>query len=476
MVVWVAIRIQARFRAMRAMRIAERRRRDVQRDVQGIHSEFWKKEHLHRLRQEEQYGRHIFRVQSIFRVGLARARVRAIVRHRRETRRNDSARMIQRCWRNGKAQQAALQEISRLIEERLRLKRERERQDGATRIQLIRRQCLARRELARRKAAAEEAKSEKELRLREDAATSIQRIWRGLRGRAKWASLNVVRQRERNRNLAATLIQARQRGIVSRAHMRRRLVAEAKAREKRRLEREYNAVVTIQCAIRQKLARKQQRSRRQERRAEDVERQKNEELERRLEELHRQQEQHLLVMRIQCCARKRLARKRVIEVKELRAQQEIERGQRVRVLAATHIQAFVRGSLARAWLSRHRTRLQKKHEAMKRLKYLKMKAEKEVESINMRFMYLEQYGAPDASIVDGLVGSEEAEAHAAASYAYHTTALLQQQQQQQQQHTGGVSWEKYYDESAQAYYWYNQETGEASWTNPTGGDMEEAAY
>lgn len=32
-----------------------------------------------------------------------------------------------------------------------------------------------------------------------------------------------------------------------------------------------------------------------------------------------------------------------------------------------------------------------------------------------------------------------------------------------------AAWQEFWDEAAQAKYWYNHETGEASWTKPTGG-------
>ena len=31
---------------------------------------------------------------------------------------------------------------------------------------------------------------------------------------------------------------------------------------------------------------------------------------------------------------------------------------------------------------------------------------------------------------------------------------------------GGGAWAQQYDENAQAYFWYNETTGEASWTDP----------
>lgn len=48
---------------------------------------------------------------------------------------------------------------------------------------------------------------------------------------------------------------------------------------------------------------------------------------------------------------------------------------------------------------------------------------------------------------------------------YHQSVDNTEEGEQQQMQTNGV-FEKMYDDSAQAWYWYNDVTGEASWTDP----------
>ena len=131
-------------------------------------------------------------------------------------------------------------------------------------------------------------------------------------------------------------------------------------------------------------------------------------------------------------------------------------------------------------------------------RYLREKADAELQSIDTRITYLQQIG-PHNHILRNLKNAEDAEWHAdqwAAEQEQKVALQLQQSQWATAEDpaaeaynddgygggyddgygggydagayvdSGGAEWEQYYDESAQAYYWYNNNTGEASWTDP----------
>lgn len=139
-------------------------------------------------------------------------------------------------------------------------------------------------------------------------------------------------------------------------------------------------------------------------------------------------------------------------------------------------------------------------------RYLREKAEKELNSIDTRITYVKTIG-PHNHILNNLKNADEAVWQAdqwAAEQEQRVALQLQQsgwaptgedsaidgyndvaygQEDYDNQHDynqeeyqnynqsldqGETSeWEQYYDESAQAYYWYNVTTGEASWTDPS---------
>jgi hypothetical protein len=126
-------------------------------------------------------------------------------------------------------------------------------------------------------------------------------------------------------------------------------------------------------------------------------------------------------------------------------------------------------------------------------RYLRQKADAELQSIDTRITYLQEIG-PHNHILRNLKNAEEAEWQAdqwAAEQEQKVAMQLQNSQWATAEESaegyaddgyggydangydangkdagGGAEWEQYYDESAQAYYWYNNGTGEASWTDP----------
>ena len=89
-----------------------------------------------------------------------------------------------------------------------------------------------------------------------------------------------------------------------------------------------------------------------------------------LAELHRKQEQMLLVIRIQCCARKRLARAKVKRTREAREAEAEERAMQVRHKAASAIQSYVKGQNTRKWFLENKLKIRQKQQQHRRLMYV----------------------------------------------------------------------------------------------------------
>jgi len=142
--------------------------------------------------------------------------------------------------------------------------------------------------------------------------------------------------------------------------------------------------------------------------------------------------------------------------------------------AAATIQALVKGVQTRGWYQRSKEELRQRQVAMRQIMVLKRRAEEEVQSLEDRAAYLEKYGPAD-EVTRGLqaVTAEEEEyffmeqGSGGGGYAYDAGGY-DAGAYGDATADGGDGWSQQYDENAQSYYWFNQYTGEASWTDPYG--------
>lgn len=103
---------------------------------------------------------------------------------------------------------------------------------------------------------------------------------------------------------------------------------------------------------------------------------------------------------------------------------------------------------------------------------MRKKALAQLEDIETQVQYVNSFGAPEAFIQrlpePSTAADQNEEAYGDQSFELNEldTTVEEDYTPHDQYDDGQYAWSKYYDESAQAYYWYNETTGEASWTHP----------
>ena len=302
--------------------------------------------------------------------------------------------------------------------------------------------------------------------LKHQTITALQAIRRGQLGRAKYA--NRLRDKRRaaafrkKRKLAALTIQARARGVICREGIRRQLRDEARKLAASQQAFRDNAAMTIQCAQRQKVARVVARKRRQEQRAEEEAREKDRELELALDQLKLEQETNLYAMRIQCCYRTRIARRRLEAQMQALVDEERNLKEKKRFDAVAKIQARARGNVGRAEFAKNRKKLEDSKTIRNALNRMKARQTAEINKVEARMRHLDKFG-PSEYLWAGVRGELGDAAPPAAG------AEEDGESEGVEAPSGempGGDWVQQWDESARANYWYNASTGEASWTEP----------
>jgi hypothetical protein len=367
---FVALRLQSRFRARAAKQRVTRLKQKQQGAIGDIKSSYWKMHALYMLRQAEMHDKEARIIQNMIRVQMSKIRLRymraALAEAAERKRRDEAARVIQGMLRKVAARatiallREEMKETKRMEALALKVRQE----QAALTIQGAYRGGAAKAQMAHMKY----------LRDRLKASKLLIRMIRGRLGRKKYAMLRMLREQElqvkREKDIAVMRIQALQRGIAARSALRDRILDDAKAAERQAKMVQYNATVTIQCCVRKKLSRRRFRERKVIKRKEDEEKKIQEELENELAELHRKQEQMLLVIRIQCCARKRLARAKVKRTREAREAEAEERAMQVRHKAASAIQSYVKGQNTRKWFLENKLKIRQKQQQHRRLMYV----------------------------------------------------------------------------------------------------------
>ncbi len=367
---FVAFRLQSRFRARRARERVVRMKEKQECVIGHTKSSYWKMHALYMLRQQEMHDKEVRMIQNMVRVQMAKIRLRymraALAEAAERKRRNEAARVIQ-----GMLRKVAARAVIALLREEMK---ERKKMEELARKVRREQAAITIQGTYRGGAAKSQVQQMKNIRARLKAAKILIRCIRGHLGRKKYQLLRMMheqqKQAERDRILAATRIQALQRGIAARSALRDRILDEKQAADREARLAQYNAVVTIQCCIRKKLSRRRFKERKVIKRKEDEERRIAEQLENELADMHRRQEEELFVTRIQCCIRKRLARNKMRRTREAREAEAEERAMQVRHKAASAIQSYVKGQNTRKWFLANKLKIRDQKKQHRRLMYV----------------------------------------------------------------------------------------------------------
>ena len=298
--------------------------------------------------------------------------------------------------------------------------------------------------------------------------------------------------------------------------------AEKLAEKRRAIQLKHDATVMVQCAIRQKLARKAAKARKSKKRKEvgflpvhflsisscllpdlrseiplltltqEEERKRNEQLERELESLHKAQEEYLFAVRMQCCIRKWIAGIRVQKQREKRAEEARQKLQKKKNFAASRIQARARGISVRQRIRDNKDELKAKQRAARSVSRKKKAMMAQLQELEAQEQFIEKYGTtpgllrglPEDSSQDYIFnesanysargygggydqGYVQSQGYVQGGFDEHQ-GYDQSQEYQGEYYTAGdgSEWQEYYDGSAQSTYWYNLATGETLWSKP----------
>ena len=285
-------------------------------------------------------------------------------------------------------------------------------------------QAMARGLLARR-----EVRALRDQRNRAAAAWLLCRVGRGMLGRmaarksrAEAAHAAFV---ENMRQSGATFLQAWARGALCRWWVLPLLAAKRAADAASYHDRVYNAATKIQCMVRRFFARKRLAQRQAVAAAMRRDLKRDAALEAELNALQVALEQNLFVVRMQCFVRRIGARGKVVAARAAREKWILEHALRRRNKSASKIQAVCRGRNVRKF--------------MPALRAAAGAARSSAALVH----------APDASLVQR---SSRPSSSARRSHIHDRS--------------NAQGFEKLYDDSAQAWYWYSAATGEAVWTDP----------
>lgn len=361
----------------------------------------------------------------------------------------------------------------------------------AARVEWVRRQHAATslQGLLRIRKAKARTENERQEKRRRQATLALQRVARGQAGRRSAAIVRAAveekRRAEQTRHFSALLIQSRWRGVLARQELRRRILRQMEAEAAAQRKKEFDAAVVIQCMVRMRLARKTKKKRKALRRALEEERRRMGRLERDLEKLQEEQEVQLMATRIQGCWRTKLARDRAAARRQEIADDLIAMEEKRIFDAAAKIQSMARGVATRLWFMRQMHTLKTRQSAARQIRAMKRHAEKHVQSIEDRMLYLEQFGATD-ELLRSLTAAQHPQSPQASTYggelvpqdgsffpqdeSYYGSGVVDSYGQLGPEPSYATTvrsdWTQEWDANAGAYYWLNHATGEAAWTNP----------
>ena len=186
-----------------------------------------------------------------------------------------------------------------------------------------------------------------------------------------------------------------------------------------------------------------------------MQKEEDEELERSLDALHKEQEMLLYVLRVQNAYRTKKAREKFNFAQIARMQLSKVRNEEQREKSCIRIQAFVRGQKERLWMLQN-------YEILKReLEYRSYCVECMAEYATRRCTTcLDRYCVNCWNYIHSKGRKRQ--------HAWDVIAMPEVVVEEPKEGGGGggEEWVEHWDDSANASYYYNQVTGEASWVKP----------
>jgi len=276
---------------------------------------------------------------------------------------------------------------------------------------------------------------------------------------------------------ASTNIQKIVRGQQAKQYVRRNRKKLLRVKAVRKMEKRNQMALVIQCCVRVYRARQRTQKQRQLREEAERERREFEELELSLEGLHEDFMKELLHIRAQRGARALLAKTKFIQkVAEHKAALE-KKAETEKADAARCIQALLRGVIGRRKFREDLPQLKKAHKA----RTYCFECEQRVATRRCRqckdkfcipcYDRIHQKGNRKSHSwvnikVDVRAVSAGKGSRGSVSFGGLDASSTQAVNPAQIRAQKRSEWQEFYDESARAKYWFNQVTGEASWTQP----------
>lgn len=367
------------------------------------------------------------------------------------------------------------------------------RKRAVRRIEKFYRSCLQMRD-----AKAELARRREIWRQKNFAATQMQRIVRGFMGRyefkkheraeiIKWFieevhSLGMVGRalqnfRVRKRTMeklerGMTLLQALVRRFLTRCKFIRGYKRLVRERDTRRKKRRIKACVKIQGFAR--IIRANNAVIRRKAQIEEEERKKAEmeDLENKIDGIHSDHMTDLMATRIETKARGLLGKKDYSKKEEEVKRQKDKDEAAAKAKAATQIQALIRGCQSRVKFRERAATLR----AERKKRSFCVECEANVATKKCRqckdrycdtcFLTIHKKGTRRKHNWEPVSGDSIMHAHAEDGDATRTDSAKGTARERKKPLVNKKDWERFYDDTAKAYYWFNAASGEARWTDP----------
>eukprot|EP00936_MAST-01D_sp_MAST-1D-sp1_P002630 g2630.t1 len=275
--------------------------------------------------------------------------------------------------------------------------------------------------------------------------------------------LQMANEADREARIAAAVkIQGIVRVRLAKNKVNRKRQAIKEEKERKELEEaQESAVLKIQCMVRRKLAYNVMRQKK----ADHMKRLEKLRLEREEEEriarAQREQEEELAAIRIQTLARSKRARHDVERIRRERDLKNASLQKERRENAAIKLQAMARGLIARRLVKARR------EEKSKTQQEIEQKREQELARAagDQQDEWVEYWD--DRWTKPGAASAPSDAQAATQDDGYDTAGNATDYDTDNQEYAGQADeWVQYWDDSSQAFYYYNTSTGEASWTRP----------
>ena len=477
-----ALKVQRSFRGMQARRrTSQLRKKRAEWMREKSLGRYFILQREYMLQQEKLHGDQIRMIQGAARVWLSVLKVKSLrganAAELERAQMNHAALVIQNKNRQRAAKLEVLKKKQKMSELEAalnhqkqldKMEEEREQRKAATKLQGRARGRRDRARVGRIKIERQE----------NDGACKVQSIFRGKLAKKKVATKreekrieNAIKQKALDeQNFAATRLQAVHRGNSNRKSMAGKIEDLRKKKEQHEAMVVFRCAVRLQCGWRKNRAKKYFKKKKKMHQEELKQRKEDEELERNLDALHREQEMLLYVLRVQNCYRNKKAREKFSMAQIARMQMSKVRNEELREVSCIRIQAYFRGQKGRRWMVNN-------WETLKReLEYRSYCVECMNNFATRRCTTcLDRYCDQCWGYIHAKGRKRQ---HAWDVIEYKPPPVVEETQEWGAEAGDGGhgghgghgnvngEWAEHWDDSANASYYYNSVTGEASWVRP----------